>query len=227
MATNPRMAAIAWLCTCVGCVIGIAGLIITTITIKKKELSYRYETTELVEKEVAKAQDITILYKGKSIESLSVTNFYIQNTGNTQINVTEMVKGFELMVVGAVEIISVEIEKVSHIRVTKDKSVAPINDANNDTNLNLDKYDISFIKPNSKYAVVKIPFNAFQKKDLMVMNIYHTGGNDTVFKLLGTGNDLKIVNRLPKEDLQELLLDFEPHSLSMALAKRIMQRLIK
>ena len=180
-----------------------------------------------MEKEVAKAKDITILYQGKKIESLSVTNFYIQNTGNTQINVSEIVSGFELMVVGAVEIISVEIEKVSHIRVTKDKSIIPINDANNDATLNLDKEDIGFIKPGSQYAVVKIPFTTFQRNDLMVMNIYHTGGDDTIFKLLGTGDDLKIVNRLLKEDLQELLSDYEPRSLSMILAKRIMMGLLK
>lgn len=222
IANNPGMIAIGWLATVLGLIVAIATPIITR---KKKRLSYAYDSTQLVEAEVAKANNIQVLFNNRPIERLCVTKFVIKNSGNTTVRWESMHRNHKLKIIGAdVQIISVTIEDVSRDIVTEAKEIEPINHAK-DTKILEDIRDLGAIDPNDEYGVIPINFEAFEKKDYMILNIYHTGGIDTIFNLVGEDENLKIVADINYYDvLSGILLD--PHMLSLFDSARLVARIM-
>lgn len=203
IASNPGMTAIAWLATVIGVIL---TTVIPIIQRKKKRLSFQYTTTQLVEAEVAKANNIQVLFKGRPIEKLSVTKFVIKNTGNTTVKAEHMYDGHKLKIIAPnVKLISVDVEKVSRDIVTDEKKMKPLYHAK-DTE-RLDIKDLNKVKPDDEYGLIPIDFKVFEKKDFMILNIYHTGNSDTPFCLAGIGEELQIVNET--KDNTELMKSVE------------------
>lgn len=93
IAKNPYLTATGLLATFLGLIIAIITPIIQR---KRKRLYYTLSTTPLVERAVSNIKDLEVLFSGKHIESLSVTNVRLWNSGNTLITNDDFYKNHEL-----------------------------------------------------------------------------------------------------------------------------------
>lgn len=174
---NPYIAAGGLIATFLGLLIAIITPIIQR---KRKQLHYTISTTSLVEEKISNIKNVEILFSGEKIQKLSVTNVKIWNGGNTLIDCNDIYAGHELTLqaVGSnCLILGIDIVKQS-----TDTIQCQIDNSSEST---------------------KLLFQTFEKKDYILLNIYHTGDENTTFKLLGKIKDGKILDKTI--DVDEIL----------------------
>lgn len=166
---NPYMAAGGLIATFLGLLIAIITPIIQR---KRKQLHYTISTTPLVEEKISNIKNFEILFLGEKIQKLSVTNVKIWNGGNTLIDCNDIYTGHELTLQA---------------------------DDNNCSILGIDivkqSTDTIQCQIDSCSEHAKLIFQTFERKDYILLNIYHTGDDNTSFKLLGKIKDGKILDK--------------------------------
>lgn len=166
---NPYIAVAGLLATFLGLIVAIITPIIQR---KRKQLHYTVTTTSLVEEKISNIENIEIFFSGEKIQTLSVTNLKIWNGGNTLIDYSDIYLGHDL-VLRAIE--------------------------RNCSILGIDVIDQSAdtieCKVDSKSGDFRILFQTFEKKDYVIINIYHTGDANTYFKLDGKIKEGKILDK--------------------------------
>ena len=96
IAKNPYLTAAGLFATFLGLIIAIVTPIIQR---KRKRLYYTLSTTPLVKGTVSNIKDLEVLFSGKHIERLSVTNVKLWNSGNTLITNDDFYKKHELKLI--------------------------------------------------------------------------------------------------------------------------------
>lgn len=167
IAKNPYLTATGLLATFLGLIIAIITPIIQR---KRKRLYYTLSTTPLVERAVSNIKDLEVLFSGKHIESLSVTNVRLWNSGNTLITNDDFYKNHELNLINK-NTLFCTILGVDIIKQSADTIQCEIDDT------------------------LTFSFQAFEKKDYIAFNIYHTGIENAKFILDGKIKEGKIVNK--------------------------------
>lgn len=150
------------------------GLIIAIVTPiiqkKRKRLYYTLSTTPLVKRTVANIKNLEVLFSGKHIESLSVTNIKLWNSGNTIITNDDFYKNHELKLIN---------------HNTKNCTILGVDIIKQSADTIQCKIDDTFT----------FSFQALEKKDYIIFNIYHTGNENTKFILDGKFKEGKIINK--------------------------------
>ena len=149
---------IAWAILAVITIISLAYAIICNQKNKeKKEFSYCLRSRTLIRKKKAKFEKLSIVYGGKQIDDLCVSNFTIWNSGNKTLNASDMVTSKELTITALEDgkILDVEILKCSE-----------------ETN----KFSLQLLDEHT----VKILFDYVDKMEGVVIQIIHTGTNDSL-----------------------------------------------
>jgi len=166
---NPYIAAAGLIATFLGLIIAIITPIIQR---KRKQLHYTISTTLLVEEKISNIKNLEIFFSGEKIQKLSVTNIKIWNGGNALIDCNDIYAGHELTLRADDSnclILGVDIAKQS-----ADTIQCQIDNSSEN---------------------IKLLFQTFEKKDYILLNIYHTGDDNTNFKLLGKIKDGKILDK--------------------------------
>lgn len=149
---------IAWAILAVITIISLAYAIICNQKNKeKKEFSYCLRSRTLIRKKKAKFEKLSIVYDGKQIDDLCVSNFTIWNSGNKTLNASDMVTSKELIITATEDskILDVEILKCSE-----------------ETN----KFSTQLLDEHT----VKILFDYVDQMEGVVIQIIHTGTNDSI-----------------------------------------------
>lgn len=170
IANNPYLTAAGLLSTFLGLILAI---IVPIIQRKRKQLYYTVSTTQLVNENISHIKDIEILFCGKQINELSVTNMKIWNSGNVLITNEDMYHNHELQVLpqGTSECTILDVDIISQSTDTIQCII------------------------NSYPEKANIIFQAFEKKDYVSFNVYHTGDENAKFVLDGKIKEGKIVNK--------------------------------
>ena len=85
---NPVIVLSGWLATMVALVLAI---VIPIIQRKRKELSFKYETSLLVTNKLSEVDGLNILFKGEPVEQLAVAVVEISNNGNRTIEISDVI----------------------------------------------------------------------------------------------------------------------------------------
>lgn len=122
---------------------------------EKKEFTYCLRSRTLIRRKKAKFEKLSIVYGGKQIDDLCVSNFTIWNSGNKTLNASDMVTSKELTITALEDgkILDVEILKCSE-----------------ETN----KFSLQLLDEHT----VKILFDYVDKMEGVVIQIIHTGTNN-------------------------------------------------
>jgi hypothetical protein len=165
---NPYLTAAGLFATFLGLIIAIITPIIQK---RRKNLCFSYSTTPLVKKDVSNINGIEISFHGSPVEQLSVSNVQIWNGGNTIISFEDFYKGHELSLSfqDNATILGIDMLKQSEDTIECK------------TELSCDKVDFSF--------------QAFEKKEYISFNLYHTGNAETKLLLNGKIKEGKILNK--------------------------------
>lgn len=168
IAENPYLTAAGLFATFLGLIIAIITPIIQK---KRKNLSFSYSTTPLVKKDVSNINGIEIFFHGSPIEQLSVSNVQIWNGGNTIITFDDFYKGHELnlSLKDKATILGIDMLKQSEDTI---ECITELSDS---------KVDFSF--------------QAFEKKEYISFNVYHTGNAETKLLINGKIKEGKILNK--------------------------------
>lgn len=168
IAENPYLTAAGLFATFLGLIIAIVTPIVQK---RRKNLCFSYSTTPLVKKDVSNINGIEISFHGSPVEQLSVSNVQIWNGGNTIIAFEDFYKGHELN----------------------------LNFQDNVTILGIDmlKQSEDTIECKTELSSTKVTFSfqAFEKKEYISFNIYHTGNTETKILLTGKIKEGKILNK--------------------------------
>lgn len=189
---NPYLTALGLFATFGGLILAI---IIPIIQRKRKQLYYTVSTTPLVTQNVSSIKDLEMLFAGKHIERLSVTNIKLWNSGNTLIVSDDFYAGHELKIIN-------QSTRKCHI-------------------LGIDIFGQSADTIQCKIDDnATLSFQAMEKKDYVSLNIYHTGNENAIFVLEGKIKEGKIVNKT--KDVAKILskimsLSFNLTTESMAI----------
>lgn len=168
ISNHPAITLTGWGATMVGLIITI---FLPFVQRRRKKLSFQYSTNVLITNKLSEIEGLDICYNGKGIEQLSVSSFLIINSGNVTINNQDLYSGHELKIVPA---------KDSDVIIQYAKMVSQSRDIV-DCNV--------LVKDNS----TTISFQAFEKKDYVNINIYHTGDISSSFDVVGIIKEGKIV----------------------------------
>lgn len=184
---NPYLTAAGLFATFLGLIIAIITPIIQK---RRKNLCFSYSTTPLVKKDVSNINGIEISFHGSPVEQLSVSNVQIWNGGNTIITFEDFYKGHELN----------------------------LSFQDNTTILGIDMLkqseDTIECKTELSYTKVDFSFQAFEKKEYISFNIYHTGNVETKLLLNGKIKEGKILNKTVDIEKQiSLVMDIGNNSL--------------
>lgn len=165
---NPYITAAGLFATFLGLIIAIITPIIQR---RRKNLCFSYSTTPLVKEDVANINGIEILFHGSPVEQLSVSSVQIWNGGNTIISPDDFYKGHELnlRLQNDVPILGVDMLKQSEDTIECKTECTP--------------------------TKVNFTFQAFEKKEYISFNIYHTGNVETILELHGKIKEGKILNK--------------------------------
>lgn len=163
---NPYLTAAGLFATFLGLIIAIITPIIQR---KRKQLYYTVTTTPLVEEKISSIKNLEILFSGKRIEKLCVTNIKVWNSGNTIIESDDFYEGHELVL------------------LPNDKKCTILG-------TDIIKQSTDTIKFNIDINA-KITFQSFEKKDYVLFNVYHTGDANTKFSLDGKMREGKISDK--------------------------------
>lgn len=162
---------IAWAVLSILAIVSFVYAIITQhINKEKKEFSYIQKSNTLLHKKKGKFDKLSVSYNGQEIEDLCVSRFTIWNSGNKTLNENDMVASKELTVtaLGDNKILDVEL-------------IAYSEETNNFFTQIIDEH------------TVKIFFEYADKKDGVVIQIIHTGTDESLkieCKIKG-GNPIK------------------------------------
>lgn len=167
IAKNPYLTAAGLFATFLGLIIAIVTPIIQR---KRKRLYYTLSTTPLVKGTVSNIKDLEVLFSGKHIERLSVTNVKLWNSGNTLITNDDFYKKHELKLINH-NTKNCTILGVDIIKQSADTIQCEIDDT------------------------FTFSFEALEKKDYITFNIYHTGNENVKFALEGKIKEGKIINK--------------------------------
>ena len=149
---------IAWAILAVITIISLAYAIICNQKNKeKKEFSYCLRSRTLIRKKKAKFEKLSIVYGGKQIDDLCVSNFTIWNSGNKTLNASDMVTSKELTIT------ALEDDKILDVEILK---------CSEETN----KFSLQLLDEHT----VKILFDYVDKMEGVVIQIIHTGTNDSL-----------------------------------------------
>lgn len=170
IAENPYFTAAGLFATFLGLIIAI---IVPIVQRRRKQLYYTTSTTQLVNENISNIKDIEILFCGKQINQLSVTNMKIWNSGNVLITNDDMYLNHELQVIpqGTFNCTILDVDIISQSTDTIQCII------------------------NSYPDKANIIFQAFEKKDFVSFNVYHTGDENVKFILDGKIKEGKIVNK--------------------------------
>lgn len=170
IAKNPYFTAAGLFATFLGLIIAI---IVPIIQRRRKQLYYTTSTTQLVNENISNIKDIEILFCGKQINQLSITNMKIWNSGNVLITNDDMYLNHELQAIpqGAFNCTILDVDIISQSTDTIQCII------------------------NSYPDKANIIFQAFEKKDFVSFNVYHTGDENVKFILDGKIKEGKIVNK--------------------------------
>lgn len=183
IAKNPYWTAAGLLATFIGLIITIVALIVQR---KRKQLYYNASTTQLVNGNASNIKDIKIFFGGREIDQLAVTNMKIWNSGNVLITKDDMYKNHELQV------------------IPYDTSRCTILDVD----VIFQSADTIQCMINSYPEKAEISFQAFEKKDFVSFNIYHTGNENLKLVLNGKIKEGKIINKtLDMEEQLSMIAD--------------------
>lgn len=182
IANNPYWTAAGLIATFLGLVIAI---ITPLLQKRRKQLNYTVSTTQLVEERVSSIESVDILFHGSYINRLSVSNVRIWNSGNTIITSDDFYNKHRLKVIPEddFDILGVDVPKESSDTIE------------------------CCITTSNKQA--DIAFQAFEKKDFITFNVYHTGNDKSKLLVDGKIKDGKIVDKtLDTEGEMNILNEF-------------------
>lgn len=185
---NPYITAAGLFATFLGLIIAIITPIIQR---RRKNLCYSYSTTPLVKEDVANINGIEILFHGNPVEQLSISSVQIWNGGNVIIAPNDFYKGHELNLKTQdnVSILGIDMLKQSEDTI----ECIPTCFSNN----------------------ITFSFQAFEKKEYISFNVYHTGSTETKLALTGKIKEGKIINKtIDIEKQLSLVMDIGASSLS-------------
>ena len=152
---------ITWINSSTGTIVGVIGIVLAVVFYlkgkEKKEFSYCLRSRTLIRKKKAKFEKLSIDYGGKKIDDLCVSNLTIWNSGNKTLNASDMVTSKELTITALEDgkILDVEILKCSE-----------------ETN----KFSLQLLDEHT----VKILFDYVDKMEGVVIQIIHTGTNNSL-----------------------------------------------
>lgn len=195
IAENPYLTAAGLLATFLGLIIAIITPIFQR---RRKSLFFSYSTTPLVKEDVANIDGIEILFHGSPVEQLSVSSVHIWNGGNTIITPNDFYRGHELELIppNNISILGIDMLKQS--------------------------VDTIECEPKCSFSAVSFSFQAFEKKEYVSFNVYHTGNAETVFDLTGKIKEGKIVNKTVDIEKQiSLVMDIGSYSSIVPIAAAI------
>lgn len=145
----------------IGTVIGLIGIVLAIVFYQKgkekKEFSYCLRSRTLIRKKKAKFEKLSIVYGGKKIDDLCVSKFTIWNSGNKTLNASDMVSSKELTIT------AIEDSKILDVEILK---------CSEETN--------KFSSHLRGERAVKILFDYADKMEGVVIQIIHTGSNDSL-----------------------------------------------
>ncbi len=170
--TLPDSPWFAWTSMAVG-VIGILLAIVFYIKGRKqRRVNGWYSTSKIVDDEQTHVEDLTVFYHGVAVKRLFVTRFVIRNTGNCIIERKDIYPSCPL------HIKCDESANVLYARVIEQSSDTincDIKQINDDNNLEID-------------------YESIEKREYVVINIYHTDNTNILFLLDGKIKEGSIVN---------------------------------
>lgn len=167
IAKNPYLTAAGLFATFLGLIIAIVTPIMQR---KRKRLYYTLSTTPLVKETVSSIKDLEVLFSGKHIERLSVTNVKLWNSGNTLITNDDFYNKHKLKLINY---------------NTKNCAILGVDIIKQSTDTIQCEIDDTFT----------FYFQALEKKDYITFNIYHTGNENVKFALEGKIKEGKIINK--------------------------------
>lgn len=170
IAENPYFTATGLFASFLGLIIAI---IVPIIQRKRKQLYYTVSTTQLVNENISHIKDIEILFCGKQVNQLSVTNMKVWNSGNVLITNEDMYHNHKLQVLP---------------QATSEYTILDVDIISQST-------DTIQCTINSDPEKATIIFQAFEKKDYVSFNVYHTGDENVKFVLNGKIKEGKIINK--------------------------------
>lgn len=166
IANNPYIVITGWLATIIALLLAI---IVPIIQAKKTELSFLSRTNLIVADNLSKIEDLEIRFKGNIVKALSITTFEIRNTGNVTIKKEDVYEGHEIKI---------------HTKDDRNEVLfASVVSETSDTNKSQVSYDKNSIT---------LDFGTLEKKEAVVINIYHSGDENTEFSVDGRIRDGKI-----------------------------------
>jgi hypothetical protein len=156
-----------------GTVIGILLAIVFYIKGRKqRRVNGWYSTSKIVDDKQTSVEDLTVFYHGVAVKRLFVTRFVIRNTGNCIIERKDIYPSCPL------HIKCDESANVLYARVIEQSSDTincDIKQINDDNNLEID-------------------YESIEKREYVVINIYHTDNTNILFLLDGKIKEGSIVN---------------------------------
>ena len=152
---------IPWIKSSTGTIIGVVGIVLAVVFYRngkeKKEFSYSLRSRTLIRKKKAKFEKLSILYGDKTIDNLCVSNLTIWNSGNKTINASDMVASKELTITAIEDSRILDVEVIARSEETNNFSVS-----------------------HSDEHTAKILFEYVDKMEGVVVQIIHTGTNDSL-----------------------------------------------
>ena len=119
---------------------------------------------------ISEIEGLDVFYKEGRVNQLSVTSIELKNNGNVIIEGQDVYKGHELRIVPTQEGVEILYAKV----MSQSKDIIGC--------------DV-FLNNNT----VRLDFQAFEIRESSIINIYHTGGKNTAFRVSGNIKEGKIV----------------------------------
>lgn len=152
--TNPY----AWAVLSILTIVSFIYAIVTQhINAEKKEFSYSRKFHSLIHKKKGKFEKLSISYDGREIEDLCVSRFTIWNSGNKTLSARDMVDSKELTITALDGNRILDVEIVACSEVTNDFRVQVINE-----------------------HIVRIVYDYVDKKEGVVIQVIHTGTEDSL-----------------------------------------------
>lgn len=165
---NPYLTAVGLFATILGLIIAI---ITPLIQKRRKRLFFSYSTTPLIKEDITDINGLEILFHGTPVKQLSVSTVRIWNGGNTIITPDDFYKDHDLRLISHDNI---SILGIDMIEQSEDTIECKIECAS---------------------AFAGVFFQAFENKEYVIFNVYHTGNIEVKLGLSGKMREGKIVNK--------------------------------
>lgn len=169
--TNP----VAWAVLAASTIISVVLAIVFYLKAKeRKVLTYCLRSSSLIRGKKRKLEKLSITYAGNQIDNLSVSRFTIWNSGNKTLNKDDIVATKEVTITALEENKILDAELIACSEGTNNFSVKIIDE-----------------------HTVKVLFDYVDKKEGAVVQILHTGTNDTLridYKIKGGMPIKKFIN---------------------------------